>query len=264
MNLGRIPGRRLAGSLSVSILPLATLVLCSCTAVEGPGSPLYTSTLVRVIDASYNSPALDAYVASTPIATNFAGPSISNYAFLPPGTATIEVTPTGKSTVLAQINGTLDGGQEHSVYITGQGTNFQMSLLSDQNAPAPSGSVAIRFLAAGHLNGRSRYLFCSGRDQDYDGEAGSHERCSRYDHRVSEHSCRHIRSGRRSRRHYDECLHQCGDRVQLGAGDDCAYRGFPANHYAVGQCTCRQRSGLIWAKHSMIPATRGNATAPRI
>lgn len=146
MNLGRIPGRRLAGSLSVSIMPLATLVLCSCTAVEGPGSPLNTSTLVRVIDASYNSPALDAYVASTPIATNFAGPSISNYAFLPPGTATIEVTPTGKSTVLAQINGTLDGGQEHSVYITGQGTNFQMSLLSDQNAPAPSGSVAIRFL----------------------------------------------------------------------------------------------------------------------
>jgi Domain of unknown function (DUF4397) len=141
MNLAASSGKRF-GRLSLCALLLTTLSLSGCTAVSGTGP----TTLVRVIDAAYNSQALDAYVASTPIAVNFTGPSISNYAFLPPSTATIKIVPTGKSTVLAQVSGTLLASQQHTAYITGQGSNFQVNLLSDQNTPAPAGAFSVRFL----------------------------------------------------------------------------------------------------------------------
>jgi len=131
-----------ARTLCFLALSLAAVTLCGCTAVAGSGP----TTLVRVIDAAYNSQALDAYVASTPIAVNFAGPSIGNYAFLPPGAATIKVTPTGKNTSIAQLSGTLLASQQHTVFVTGQGVNLQVSLLSDQNSPAPAGSFSVRFL----------------------------------------------------------------------------------------------------------------------
>jgi len=123
-------------------LLLAALTLPGCTAVAGSGP----TTLVRIIDAAYNSQALDAYVASTPIAVNFAGPSIGNYAFLPPGAVTIKIVPTGKNTVLEQLSGTLLASQQHTVYVTGQGANLQATLLTDQNSPAPAGSFSVRFL----------------------------------------------------------------------------------------------------------------------
>ncbi len=155
MNLDGIPARRFIWDLFAGLLPLAVLAICGCTAVEDSGSPVTSSTLLRVIDATYHSQALDAYVSSTLIAVNIGGPSISNYAFLPPGATTITVVPAGKSTVLAQVNGTLAGGQQHTIYVTGQGTNFQMSLLSDQNTPAPAGFVSIRFLQQAISTGAS-------------------------------------------------------------------------------------------------------------
>lgn len=144
MNQVESSRRRFAGnSFPLALLSIVALAISGCTTVAGSGP----TTLVRVIDATYNSQALDAYVSSTPIAVNFAGPSISNYAFLPPGSATIKITPTGKSaTVLAQLTTTLQASQQHTVYLTGQGTDFQLNLLNDQNTPAPSGSFSVRFL----------------------------------------------------------------------------------------------------------------------
>jgi hypothetical protein len=142
MNLPGLRTRHILGALSICGLLSFALCLCGCTAVAGSGP----ATLVRVIDAAYSSPALDAYVSSTPIAVNFTGPSISNYAFVPPGNVTINLYPTGKKTSLAQMAESLDANQQHSVYITGQGSNFRAILLTDQNTPAPSGFVSIRFL----------------------------------------------------------------------------------------------------------------------
>jgi Domain of unknown function (DUF4397) len=138
------PAGKRFGFLSFGVLVLTALAVCGCTAVSGTGP----TTLVRVIDAAYNSQALDAYVASTPIAVNFAGPSIGNYAFLPPGTAPIKIVPTGKSMALAQTSATLLARQQHTIYVTGQGSDLQMTLLTDQNLPAPAGSFAVRFLQA--------------------------------------------------------------------------------------------------------------------
>src|SRR5271154_2711397 len=83
------------------LVSLTLLALSGCTNVEGSKQV----TLVRVIDASYNAQALDAYFASTPIAVNFIGPSIGTYAFLPPSQATVEIVPTGKHNALAQVSG---------------------------------------------------------------------------------------------------------------------------------------------------------------
>jgi len=126
------------------ILLFGVLGISGCTAVSGSGP----TTLVRVIDAAYNSQAVDAYVGSTPIAVNVGAPSISNYAFLPPGAATIKIVPAGKNTVLSQLSGTLLSRDQHTVYITGQGATIQSSLLMDANLPAPAGNFSVRFLQA--------------------------------------------------------------------------------------------------------------------
>lgn len=144
MNRPLSRARYLIAGLFCALASLAALSLCGCTAVAGTGP----TTLIRVIDAAYSSQALDAYVSTTPIAVNFAGPSISSYAFLPPGAATITIKPTGKSTVLTQLSGTLLAGEQHTVYITGKGASLQASLLTDQNTSAPAGSFAVRFLQA--------------------------------------------------------------------------------------------------------------------
>jgi Domain of unknown function (DUF4397) len=132
-------------SIYASLFGVLVLILASlngCTNVAGT-SP---STLVRVIDASNNAPALDAYVSSVPIADNIVGPSISNYAFLGPGAATVKLDAHGTNTVLAQVNGTFAAGAAHSIYLTDQRSTFTADLLTDQSAPAPVGFVSFRFV----------------------------------------------------------------------------------------------------------------------
>jgi Domain of unknown function (DUF4397) len=121
---------------------VAVLSLCGCETVSGS----HPVTLVRVIDASYHPDAYDAYIGSTPIAVNFAGPSVSNYAFQPPGVTTVNIVPTGKHNVVAQVMGTLLASQQHSVYITDQGADITATLLTDQNVAGPGGAVSLRFL----------------------------------------------------------------------------------------------------------------------
>jgi len=128
---------------------LLLAALGGCTSVAG-SSPV---TLLRVIDASTNAPALDAYAGTDPIALNFVGPSVSNYAILGPGAATIRLDTQGTHTALAELSGTLLASEEHTIYITDQGTSFQANLLSDQSAAAPAGFVSFRFLQQANATG---------------------------------------------------------------------------------------------------------------
>lgn len=133
--------------------------LSGCTSVAGTGS----ATLVRVIDASTNAPALDAYVSSVPIADNIVGPSISNYAFLGPGAAVVTLDAHGTHSVLAQLNGTFLAGKQHSVYLAEQGSTFSAQILTDQSAPAPAGFVSFRFVQqASEAGAVDVYLLPSG------------------------------------------------------------------------------------------------------
>lgn len=150
MNVGRLPIRRFAGCLYFGgALLLVLTALDGCTTVAGSG-PV---TLVRVIDASSNAPPLDAYVATIPIAYNFVGPSISNYASMGPGPATITLDAHGTHTVLATLHGTFSASQQHSIYVTDLGTTFTANLLTDQNTSAPGGDISFRFLQQANATG---------------------------------------------------------------------------------------------------------------
>ncbi len=128
---------------AAALSPLALmLMLCGCESVAG-SSP---QTLVRLVDASYNAPALDAYVAATPIAVNIGPATVTAYAFLSPGAATVTLDSTGQHTPLVTLTGSFLAGQQHSIYLTDIGAGYQATLLTDQNAPGPAGYVSVRFL----------------------------------------------------------------------------------------------------------------------
>ncbi len=160
--MNRIPAltRRVAIRLGVfCALPLVLGALNGCTSVAGSDP----STMVRVIDASSNAQPLDAYVASVPIADNIVGPSISNYAFLGPGTSTVTLDAHGTHSVLAELNGTFLAGTQHSIYLTDQGSTFTAELLADQSSPAPAGFVSFRFVQQANQAGAvDVYLLPSG------------------------------------------------------------------------------------------------------
>jgi|SRR5579875_626128 len=127
---------------AVLALAAAILPLCGCQSVAGSQAV----TLVRVIDASYNAPAVDVYVGQTPIAANIAAPVITNYAILSPGVQATRIDATGTTKVLASISGSYLAGTQHSVYITDSGTGFTATVLTDQAIPAPAGKFDVRFL----------------------------------------------------------------------------------------------------------------------
>lgn len=118
--------------------------LCGCQSVATSSS----STLVRVIDASSNAMAVDAYVGSTEIAGNLGAGTVSNYAILGPQQATVTIDPTGTTKPAAALSGSFLAGAQHSILLVDNGTSFSASILTDQNTPAPSGQFAIRFLQA--------------------------------------------------------------------------------------------------------------------
>jgi len=134
--------RRLPVVVMVIVLPGA-LLLPGCQSVMTSSS----GSLVRVIDASSNAPALDVYAGSDLIATNVGAPVISNYALIASSTLrTVDVDAHGTKTVGAQTTGSFPGNEEHSIFITDTGAGYQAAVLTDQSIPAPSGQIAVRFL----------------------------------------------------------------------------------------------------------------------
>src|ERR1700733_12172891 len=110
--------RHRAATATVAFL---SSMLLGCQSVQ-TSAP--SQTEVRVIDASYNAPAIDVDVGTTQIATNIGAASFTNYAFLPPENATAYVYPTGKTTAIAQVAGEFLVSQRHSVLITDSGTTY--------------------------------------------------------------------------------------------------------------------------------------------
>ncbi len=136
-------GKRFA-AIAVPALPLlAALPLLGCQSVQ---SSAPSQTLVRVIDASYNAPAVSVDVTATPIATNIGAATFTNYAFLPPENATAYVYPAGKTTSTASAAGQFLVAEQHSVFITDSGTGYTASILDDQAIAPPTGYFSIRFL----------------------------------------------------------------------------------------------------------------------
>ena len=91
---------------------------------------------MRVLDASYNAPALDACVSARPIALNVVGPSVTTYAYAGPGAVTVRLDAQGATNVLQSLTGMLMANTQYSIFVTGMGKNFTATLLTDQSTAA--------------------------------------------------------------------------------------------------------------------------------
>jgi hypothetical protein len=136
-------GTRIARAALAGLLPVLAAALSGCQSVQNSAP---SQTLVRVIDASYNAPAVDVKVGTTAIATNIGAATITNYAFLPPEDTTAYVYPTKTTTATASAEGDFLVAQQHSVFITDSGTSYTATILTDQATTAPAGYFSIRFL----------------------------------------------------------------------------------------------------------------------
>lgn len=121
---------------------MAVVALTGCQSVQG--SP--PVTMVRVVDASYNAPAVNVNLGATAIAAGIAGPSITNYAFLPPEASTAYIYPASSKTPTASAAGEFLASQEYSVYLTDQGAGYAATILTDQVTAPPPNDVSVRFL----------------------------------------------------------------------------------------------------------------------
>jgi len=142
--------RRL-GALGFAIAAGASLALAlGLTACENVAT--YTqSSLVRVIDASYNAPAFDAIVEDVTLASNMGEGTISPYGTLTASSNALiklveHATPT---TTLLSTNGTILAGKQHTILITdngASGTGYTVNILEDQSTEAAGGHSAFRFI----------------------------------------------------------------------------------------------------------------------
>jgi hypothetical protein len=129
---------------ALSAVSLAgSLLLAGCQTVTGFSSV----SLVRVIDASYNAPAINVYVAGELIASNIGQGNITTYGgFAPARDAIVKVTAATSSKALVTSNGTLVANQSQSLLVTDINAQFQVVVLKDQSTPAPSGHSDFRLL----------------------------------------------------------------------------------------------------------------------
>ena len=146
--------------LGMATLSLAgSLLLAGCEHVSGY-SP---TTLVRMIDASYNAPAIDVYVEGTLLAANSGQGNITTYgSFGPSNNATVKVTNASNSTTLVSSSASLLAGKTNSVLVTDINATYQVTVLEDQAIPAPSGHSDFRLLNQAPSTGAVDVYFLSG------------------------------------------------------------------------------------------------------
>jgi hypothetical protein len=136
-----------------------SLLLSGCESVAGY-SP---SSLVRVIDASYNAPALNVTVEGTLLAANVGQGTITLYGtFTPSNNALIKVTSATSGATLTSANGTLTASQSSSVLVTDINAVYQVTVLEDQSTPAPSGHSDFRILNQAPSTGAIDVYFLPG------------------------------------------------------------------------------------------------------
>jgi hypothetical protein len=142
-------------------LSVVTLVgtLTGCQTVQN-STP--TQTLVRVMDASYNAPAVDVKVGTTPIATNIGPASITNYAFLPPQDTSAYIYPTGSTKSTASAAGTFLVDEQHSVLLADSGAGYAATILTDQVTPPPIGDFSLRIVQQAQQTGAVDVYLLSG------------------------------------------------------------------------------------------------------
>ncbi len=101
---------------------------------------------VRIIDVSPAAPALDIYQGHDALAYGLGFGTITSYVPITPGAYTIAANSTGTAEVVSAANGTFLPATQYTVLISDTATGPQQLTLKDQNQPAPSGQIALRFI----------------------------------------------------------------------------------------------------------------------
>jgi hypothetical protein len=155
-----------AGKLSlpmlvvVAVVSLAgSLLLAGCQSVAG----FKSVSLVRVIDASYNAPAVNVYIDGAIYASNIGQGSITAYGqFAPNKAAPVKVTSAKSTNALVSSTATLLANASQSVLITDINAQYQVNVLEDQSTAAPSGHSEFRLLNQAPSTGPVDVYFLSG------------------------------------------------------------------------------------------------------
>lgn len=145
---------------AVSAVSLAgALFLSGCQTVSGSTSV----SQLRIIDASYNAPAINIYVGGTELAGNLGQGSITGYATLAPtNNTTVKVTATSSTKSLVTANTSLRAGTSQSVLVSDINAVYQVTVLEDQATPAPAGHSEFRLLNQAPSTGAVDVYFLSG------------------------------------------------------------------------------------------------------
>ena len=144
------PRLRLPGIAVVALLALVlSFGLAACQNVATYTQP----TVVRVIDASYNAPAINVNLDGSLFAANIGQGAITPYAILPAKVgALITVTPAAGGAPLISANGSFLAGQQRSILITDNALTpaaYSITFLDDQRTVAATGQSAFRFINQG-------------------------------------------------------------------------------------------------------------------
>lgn len=140
MPLGTPQSARQAVLLAVLALSLGVLTGCQGL-VSSP-----SSSQVRIVDVSPDAPSLDIYQSHDALAYSLGFGTITSYVPVTPGTYTIAANSTGTAQVVSSAKDTFLPSTQYTVLIGNTATNSPQLTLKDQNQPAPSGQIALRFI----------------------------------------------------------------------------------------------------------------------
>lgn len=152
--------------LSLRVLAIAagaslagSLLLAGCQSVSG----FKQVSLLRVIDASYNAPAINVYVEGSIYVSNIGQGNISAYGqFAPTNNAPVKVTAASSTKALVTSNATLAANKSQTVLISDINAQYQVQVLEDQATAAPSGHSEFRLLNQAPSTGAVDVYFLSG------------------------------------------------------------------------------------------------------
>ena len=128
--------------LGAFLAAAATLVLTGCQAIVSSAP----EAQVRVIHATPDTPGLDIYQGPNALAFNLDFGAVTSYIPLTPGIYTINADTAGTRQVLSSAKTTFSPSTQYTVLLGNSIANLQQLTLTDQNQPAPSGQVALRFV----------------------------------------------------------------------------------------------------------------------
>jgi hypothetical protein len=131
---------RLTLCLVAAVAALATLTGCQAIVSSAPEAQ------VRVIHATPDAPGLDIYQGSNALAYNLSFGTVTSYIPLTPGAYSIHADTAGSRQMLSSAKVTLAPSTQYTILFGNSITIPQQLTLIDQNQPAPSGQIALRFL----------------------------------------------------------------------------------------------------------------------